>query len=413
MPCGHEEGYEMKKLITILKTGYQKRAESIEQNGIFSYLRNDAGYVLIIVLIICSLLITVSGEFMVNTQANISYMKRFKDEPQAQELAEIGLKVATYILYLDSTGNAGTVFPGRKTQANVDSFDDVWAAQFPPIPIDDGVIHLSITDEQAKINLSMVANEYSGEDETYFYKTTLRFFQNLEFTREIPDCIKDWIDPDDNRSGFGAETADYYGTLPVPYSAKNGPLDSIAELMMIKNITPEIYLGLGGGNIGKEHNIVESNMNLKPLNKDDVSSSSEKKDEKSTEKEPQLDMTTRIGPERSRALYNYFRAYGDKQYDSELNKININTASYRVISALTQDMTADKVTEIIRKRNAKPYASAEELSQIITEKTYRDRICVASQIFSIQSTGVFRGQKVNIQAVYNRSQKRFYYYSVR
>jgi general secretion pathway protein K len=398
----------MKRFIRTLESCYQKRAAAIERDGLFSYLHNDAGYVLIIVLIICSLLIMVSGEFMVNTQADISYMNRFKDEPQAKELAEIGVKIATYVLYLDNSGNAGSVFPGRKSQSNVDSFDDIWAAQFPPFPIDDGVVYLTIRDEQAKINLSMVANEYSGDEDTYFYKVMFRFFQNMDLPRDIPDSIRDWIDPDSNRSGYGAETNDYYGTLPLPYNAKNGPLDSIDELLMVKNITPEIYLGLGGGNTGKEHDLVESNMNIKPLSKDDMSADAVKKSEAEIPV-----ANAKIGPEKSRALYDYFRAYGDKQYDSDLNKININTASYRVISALTQDMTAAKVTEIIRKRNSKPYASADELSQIIPEKTYRDRICVTSQIYSIQSTGVFRGQKVNILAVYNRAQKRFYYYSVR
>jgi type II secretory pathway component PulK len=403
----------MRRFICSIKSAYIKRAAGIERDGIFHYLKNDAGYVLIIVMIVCSLLITVSGEFMVNTQADISYMKRFKDEPQAKELAEIGVKIATYILYLDSTGHAGSLVPGRKSQSNVDSMNDLWAAQFPPIVIDDGSVFLTIRDEQSKINLNLVANEYSGEDETYFYKVVQRFFQNLDLPKDIPDCIRDWIDPNNNRSGYGAETEDYYATLPLPYSAKNAPMDSISELMMIKNITPEIFLGLGGGNTGKEHDIVESNLIVKPLSKDDFSTDKETDKDKSKKDEPEVPADTRIGPEKSRALADYFTVYGDKQYDSDLNKININTASYRVISALTQDMTADKVSEIIRKRNSKPYSSVDDLSAIITEKTYRDRLSVSSQIYSIQSTGVFRGQKVNILAVYNRAQKKFYYYSVR
>ena len=58
----------------------------------------------------------------------------------------------------------------------------------------------------------------------------------------IVNCILDWIDPDDSPRMQGAES-DYYQSLQPPYLAKNGPIDDMSELLLIKNITPELYWG--------------------------------------------------------------------------------------------------------------------------------------------------------------------------
>ena len=58
----------------------------------------------------------------------------------------------------------------------------------------------------------------------------------------IVNSILDWIDLDDQTHVEGAEK-DYYQNLTPPYSAKNGPIDDISELLLIKGITPEIYYG--------------------------------------------------------------------------------------------------------------------------------------------------------------------------
>ena len=59
--------------------------------------------------------------------------------------------------------------------------------------------------------------------------------------------ILDWIDPDDQTHIQGAES-DFYENLTPAYSAKNGPIDDISELLMIKGITPEIFWGIASTN---------------------------------------------------------------------------------------------------------------------------------------------------------------------
>lgn len=61
-------------------------------------------------------------------------------------------------------------------------------------------------------------------------------------TEELVACLRDWRDPDENTLPGGAES-DYYLRLPNPYTAKDGPLETIEELLLIKGFTPEIVFG--------------------------------------------------------------------------------------------------------------------------------------------------------------------------
>ncbi|WP_254510038.1 type II secretion system minor pseudopilin [Anatilimnocola floriformis] len=61
-------------------------------------------------------------------------------------------------------------------------------------------------------------------------------------TEEVANAILDWLDPDDEPRPLGAEV-DYYSGLTPPYRPKNGPLDSVEELLLVRGITPELLIG--------------------------------------------------------------------------------------------------------------------------------------------------------------------------
>src|SRR5262249_10422864 len=61
-------------------------------------------------------------------------------------------------------------------------------------------------------------------------------------TEDIANSILDWLDPDDSPRTSGAEN-DYYQSLSQPYSCKNGPLDSLEELLLVKGVTPQLLFG--------------------------------------------------------------------------------------------------------------------------------------------------------------------------
>ncbi|QDT68717.1 General secretion pathway protein K [Planctomycetes bacterium MalM25] len=62
-------------------------------------------------------------------------------------------------------------------------------------------------------------------------------------TESIADAILDWLDEDDEVRSLGAER-DYYSTQEPPYAPQNGPLTTLEQLLMVKDVTPELLWGL-------------------------------------------------------------------------------------------------------------------------------------------------------------------------
>lgn len=63
-------------------------------------------------------------------------------------------------------------------------------------------------------------------------------------TTALVNGILDWIDEDDLRRMEGAETQQYMA-LEHPYPAKNGPLESIEELLLVQGVDADLFLGVG------------------------------------------------------------------------------------------------------------------------------------------------------------------------
>jgi competence ComEA-like helix-hairpin-helix protein len=61
-------------------------------------------------------------------------------------------------------------------------------------------------------------------------------------TPEIAAAIIDWRDEDNEVTPGGAE-ADYYASLQPPYLPRNGPLETVRELLMVRGISRELLLG--------------------------------------------------------------------------------------------------------------------------------------------------------------------------
>jgi len=400
------------------KQNYNNRKEFLDNHNVYDYLFNNKGFVLIIVLIISSMLIIASSEFLLNAQININYIKKFKDETQAEILAEAGFNVAKLILEADKKGQGGGMIKSANSDKNIDCYDDLWAMDFPEIDLENGSVKIEIRDEQSKINLNAVSTEFV--EKTPYYNMLSRFFANIGFPVDLSDCVADWTDIDNNRFPYGAETYDYYSILPRPYAAKNAPFDSIDELLMVKGFTPEIFYGFGGGNYGKEEDLVDSNTGISSFSLDDItlpdekSTTGENSDEESKDNKESEIAEIKVGKEKSRKLSNYLRVYGDPaNYLSTSNKININTAPFRVILTLTEDMTEDTATQIIKRRMATPFKNSQEVSEFITDQnTIKNIISVNSEIFSIRTTGMVSKNKVVFNYIYNRDSKKTYYFSI-
>lgn len=99
-----------------------------------------------------------------------------------------------------------------------------------------------LIDESSKINLNTLPYaeamlSMTGGDVRNILMTL------PEMTEEIADSILDWLDADDEARDYGTESSYYQGLMPA-YSAKNGPMDSLDEMLLINGITPQLLFGL-------------------------------------------------------------------------------------------------------------------------------------------------------------------------
>ncbi|HOP62696.1 MAG TPA: general secretion pathway protein GspK [Spirochaetota bacterium] len=391
---------------------YNKRKKAIEKDGLASYILNDRGYILLIVLLISAFLVSFTSDFFLRTHTYISYIKRLKSDINSEFLSYSGYEIAKAILDVDRLGISGSFMPSLNSDKNIDSYKDIWALDFPEIPVEGYSLKIEIHDENSKINVSALAND--KVEKTPYYGILQRLLMNMGLSLDIADALVDWVDPDDVRFPYGAESSGYYYNLIPSYSAKNGQLDSIAEIMLVKGITPEIYYGIGGGNFGLEKNLVEDNkgdVTIPPYKINEILNSEEKREKTDIEEE---ESEKKIGKERSRLLSDYLTAYGEwDNFIDESNRININTASFRVLSSLTEDMTEETATEIIRKRQLEPFKTVSEIGSYIKyTSTLANILTVKSRIFRITVT--IKNENSYCRSIYyfNRDEKKLLYCSM-
>lgn len=111
-----------------------------------------------------------------------------------------------------------------------------------PLGPDEGAADASsfrygVTDESGKINLNILLQlDPSG---TVAHDILMKL---PNMTEDVADAIIDWIDPDDEPRANGAESSYYTGMSPS-YRCKNGPLDSLEELLLVRGVTPELLFG--------------------------------------------------------------------------------------------------------------------------------------------------------------------------
>jgi len=110
-----------------------------------------------------------------------------------------------------------------------------------PVKIGNGSFHWKITDLESKWNINMMAQPgFPGED---IMKNAF-LLMNLDSGASTPiiNSILNWIDQGTRIQGAENE---YYQSLSPKYSAKEGPIDDLSELLLIKGIgdMPELYWG--------------------------------------------------------------------------------------------------------------------------------------------------------------------------
>lgn len=196
--------------------------------------RDERGIALFIVLWVLVLLSVIAGEFSHAMRTAVNITRNFKEETEAYYIARAGANVALTKLIRQETRPTRRVSV-ENPEANETSGDWRVNTEIPAVPFGVGSFQVRLENESGKININ-------GADAPLL-RMMLDPFDLKDAEKDvIVDSILDWRDPDSFHRVNGAED-DYYRTLTEPYEARDGRFLSIAELLLVRGVTPKIFYG--------------------------------------------------------------------------------------------------------------------------------------------------------------------------
>jgi general secretion pathway protein K len=235
----------------------KETTEDLPRKRIFRALANDRGFILVTVLLAIALLFPLVLAFNSRVQLNLIQAENFRNSVQALRIAHSGVEGAIGILRMDD--------------ASYDSPRDRWGMSFPALALGEGatqgILSVTIADEDGKIPVNRLIKDAIGTVDSTDKGTAKGVGQAAAKTEgtatgdpvdrdiearlrslitglggdpEIVNALIDWMDPDDEPTGGEGAENDYYKTRG--YQCKNGPLDSVDELLLVKGFDRDLIV---------------------------------------------------------------------------------------------------------------------------------------------------------------------------
>lgn len=113
----------------------------------------------------------------------------------------------------------------------LDAFNEPWAQPITPFEIENGTLELAIVDLDRRFNLNALA----GSDPSANLERLRTLISAVGGDPRLAEVWKDWIDADQEATGFGAEEGTYLLAEP-PYRTANQLADSVSELRLLEGM---------------------------------------------------------------------------------------------------------------------------------------------------------------------------------
>jgi DNA uptake protein ComE-like DNA-binding protein len=197
-------------------------------------MRNQAS-ILVGLLWCVALLALVVVSALHTATMDLKVAKNYGDKIQAHYLALAGIEKARALLYqaARNRGDSGTSLDRQLFDA---------PGQFRAIPFGRGefsVFHRESQDEGGGVVFG-VSDE---ESRLNINTATAEALTNISgMSVDIAAAILAWRGQASDTNVAGAN-ADYYASLQPPYQPRNGPFQTIRELLMVRGVTPELLFG--------------------------------------------------------------------------------------------------------------------------------------------------------------------------
>lgn len=205
--------------------------------------KGQDGIAIFIVLVSILVLAAMAGIFAYNMRVEMKLAANSASESDMEWIGKSGLEYAKWYKVMEEG------VPGCPAQ-RFDALNQRWAGGpgctndsggvsdgLTDVPCGDGKFTVKMIDTERKLNINNFAN-----NESIMTEALTAIGVDAADQPTIISSIQDWIDRDSETHVNGAES-DYYQTLSPPYYAKNGPIDDISELLLVKGVTSEIFWG--------------------------------------------------------------------------------------------------------------------------------------------------------------------------
>ena len=311
-------------------------------------LRNNEGVALLLAVVITGIIVAMGLHFNISMRDDLIASSRTGKGVKAGAIARSGVHIALAALYEDAI------------QGEIDTLKEPWArAQalrlYSGALFEEGSCDLVITDLCGRININRLIDS-TGKPDPKQRAVLERLMNHKAFgtdnqsVSDLLDALIDWLDEDDQITGFGAENS-YYLSLAAPYQCKNGRMDSLDELLLVRGMTKELYYG----------------TNEKP------------------------------------GIAGFLAIYGD-------GRININTAPPEVLYALSDQMDYEAAERMAKYRTLEDngldeitwYKNVSGMSHIALDASF---IKLGSDSFEVTSSGIVERFRKTITASVRRTGK--------
>lgn len=210
------------------------------------------GSALIVVLWVVGLLSMLVASFAFDAHLEARVTSYYRKRAKAEGLARSGMEIARMLM-------------AKRSEINDESkpeSDDRWfdaakqlkkgAIRGYKVEMGEGVVILDIVPEPARRNVNHLVPGPSDNMRAPAEKVEEEWAKILDvggvpedMWQELVDSVMDWTDDEQppKARNVGGETEDYYALLPNPYTARNGLVDTVDELLLVKGFSRAILYG--------------------------------------------------------------------------------------------------------------------------------------------------------------------------
>jgi len=209
--------------------------------------QNNRGIALLITISVTTILVAAALEYNRRARFAVLSTAAARDRLTLSYMASSGVQIAMALLVQD------------KLDSNFDALNEDWANPeiidelIQEIPFEAGKLAVTITDELSKIQVNALVqfpdSHQFNPAQVLLWDQFLRYIRDEEDLQDdsdpvaIVNSVKDWLDSadDDATTGLSGAESSYYEDLDPPYASRNGPMQDLNELLLIKGITPQIF----------------------------------------------------------------------------------------------------------------------------------------------------------------------------